>query len=306
MPERARRAVELRRPDRRRRSTSAPSARRCGVRSGAAVERVSRDGRAAPAGRQRHARARCARCPGRGRQRGSSARSTHLPDDARTATPTSARPIASRRSLPLSSAPRAALARARGRRRPRCAGRLRRLQPRAPARPRHGRRRLRAPATTGGDGRRRLDRRRRSGLRPGCAGTRRGGASRLRDGCRRRRGRRRRVGGTPAAGERERVDVAVLVARDANAEVDVRRRAPASPLGPTRADAAPSSTRRRACTERAEMGERHRVAVGGLDRHAQPVRRHRARERDRRPTRAHATLRRSPSATSMPRCCPPA
>jgi hypothetical protein len=112
---------------------------------------------------------------------------------------------------------------------------------------------------------------------------------RLRRGCRRGRARRRRGHarrcrrGRPARRqEPERIDVTLLVRRDADAEVDVGHGHLGVAARADRADGialvdggAPRDE------QRSEMRERDGIAVRGRDRDAQPRARNRARERDR-------------------------
>jgi hypothetical protein len=128
----------------------------------------------------------------------------------------------------------------------------------------------------------------RCGRGRGC-GRRRGrgsgdGRCRSRSGGRRsscgRRGRRRRRRG--AGEEPQRIEVALVVGGRAHAEVDVRHGELRRTARPDRADDRAfddgAAARDR---DRAEMREADREAVGGLDRHALPARRHGAGEADR-------------------------
>jgi hypothetical protein len=87
---------------------------------------------------------------------------------------------------------------------------------------------------------------------------------------RRLRGRRRPDGDRDARGQqRERIDVALRTRRDANPEVNVRNRELDLAARTDRADARALVHARTASDgDRAEVQERHRVAVLGLDRHA--------------------------------------
>jgi hypothetical protein len=101
----------------------------------------------------------------------------------------------------------------------------------------------------------------------------------LRRRLRRRRGRRQR-GGSPRREERERVDVVVAVA-DPDPEVDVRDVVFGDPGRPGLRDRVALLYMSAAShLERAQVRQRSPVAVGGEDRHGEPVRRHRAGERD--------------------------
>ena len=151
-----------------------------------------------------------------------------------------------------------------------------------------------------GRDRRLLDRRRRRCLgggrrRRGCrCDYRRGRGRRRSRGCaggRRQRGRRlgrrgRRGSGSPRRGshrqERERVEIAVVVGRGADAEVDVRDGLLGRPARADRADRL-ALTDRRALRDRhrTEMGEGHGERVAGEDRHGVAARRHAAGERHR-------------------------
>ena len=142
--------------------------------------------------------------------------------------------------------------------------------------------------------RRHVLRRRRRRRRSGRCGRRvsrglRGGAL-LRRTCRGRRWRGeclghrrgiRRVGSAARREERERVEIAVRIRRQADAEVEVRHRLLGLAGGADRADRLPLGHRSvLGHTDRAQVNERDGVPVVGLDRDAEPVRRHRARERD--------------------------
>jgi hypothetical protein len=138
------------------------------------------------------------------------------------------------------------------------------LRNRRPGRRRHGRRRCRR------------GRRGRRGLGNGCG--RRGGCG-LGFRCGRRRG-RRRGGGSPRREQRERIDIRVAVA-DADAEVDVRHVVLGDPRRPRLGDRLPLLDGRTALDEeRTDMSQRRLVAVGGDDRHGQPVGRNLTGERD--------------------------
>jgi hypothetical protein len=147
-------------------------------------------------------------------------------------------------------------------------------------------------------GSRRGSRRRRRGCRRRRRGGRRrrrcrgSGLSRSRHrGWRRRNGSGRRLGGRRrgsgrcrrlASGkQRQRIDVAMLVGRDADAEVhvwpvvlDLAARANGSDV------VALADTGSLLDTELADVRQRDRKPVGGRDRDRQPIRRHRSRERD--------------------------
>jgi hypothetical protein len=105
-----------------------------------------------------------------------------------------------------------------------------------------------------------------------------------RRGCRARRrlrrGRRRRRGGRSARRkQRERVDVAIRIARDADAEVDVRHivlRYAARSYRSDRGTLADSVTFLH--RDRAQVDKRYRMAAGRLHSHDLPVRTNRARE----------------------------
>lgn len=96
----------------------------------------------------------------------------------------------------------------------------------------------------------------------------------LRRGRRRWRRRRRRVALRTTGQKPERVDVALRIARHANAEVDVRARELGRAARTHRADhVALADGRATSHRDRAEVNERRRVAVAGLDREREPVRR---------------------------------
>jgi hypothetical protein len=130
-----------------------------------------------------------------------------------------------------------------------------------------------------------------NGLRRRC-GLRRSRRSRSVSG-RRRRGlgsrSRGRLGlrglGRPRRQEAERVEIAVRVRREANAEMDVRRRGSRLPARPNRPDDRafrdPSPA---GYADRPQLDERDRVPLRRLDRHALATRRHRSGKADR-PTR---------------------
>ena len=106
--------------------------------------------------------------------------------------------------------------------------------------------------------------RRRSGLRVRCG---RGTTAR----------RRRRV---PRRQERERVHVSLRIGGDADPKMDVWLVELGCPARADRADSGPfTDVRAFRDRHRAEMHERDGVAVGGLDRHGLPARRHRAGKR---------------------------
>jgi hypothetical protein len=110
---------------------------------------------------------------------------------------------------------------------------------------------------------------------------RRGGFRRHRHGRRRRRGNRRRIGsrGRIRRQEPEWVEVAELVGCQTDPEVDVRNGLLGRSARPHRGDGVTlGDGRALRDDERAEMRERHRVAVGGLDREALATRRHEAGE----------------------------
>ena len=183
-----------------------------------------------------------------------------------------------------------------------CSGRRTSLLPRARSgRARGGGRRSRRGARCSRSGRRAgRGRRRRCGSRrgrvrrrgrrrsgTGCWSRRscgrrhgRGGRSGGRRGRRSRRGRRRGRPGSRGQ-EAERVEVAILVRRHAHAEMDVRHVHLRVAGRPDRAD--PVALRHGGAPgdrQRAEVGERHRVAVPSDDRHAEAARRDAAGERD--------------------------
>ena len=142
-----------------------------------------------------------------------------------------------------------------------------------------------------------LDRRRRCRLRRGF-----GARSRLgRRGGRRRRHRRR-----AGRQERQRIDVAVRIARDAHAEVDIRNPVLRRPTRPNRADnGALADDVALADRRRTEVDERHRVTAGRLDRHDLAVRADGPCKRDDAGSRRKHILVALP-ARSTPLCCPPA
>jgi hypothetical protein len=101
-----------------------------------------------------------------------------------------------------------------------------------------------------------------------------GRRSRARRWWRRRRGCSRRQ-------QRERIHIALRIARGTYAQVDVRKLVLGCPTRPDRPDRRPFANRVTLRNgERAEMDECHRVAVVGLDRDDLSARGHRPRERD--------------------------
>jgi hypothetical protein len=97
-----------------------------------------------------------------------------------------------------------------------------------------------------------------------------------------RRGRRRGRRLPPPRQEAQRVEVPVVVADDAHAEVDVRRRRDCVLARADLADRVALRDRVAAAhRERAELQQGDRMAVRGRDRHAAAARRQRAGERDR-------------------------
>lgn len=104
---------------------------------------------------------------------------------------------------------------------------------------------------------------------------------RLRRGRRRSRSRRNHLGGRRGTRrkEPERIEVPLLLARDANAEMHIGRRELRRPARPDRSDRISLTDGRvPAHVDRAEVGERHREPVLGLNRHRLATRRYRSRE----------------------------
>ena len=132
---------------------------------------------------------------------------------------------------------------------------------------------------------------------------RRGSRRRRRTGCGRRIG---RWSSGPRGQQRQRVEVALLLRRQAHAEVDIRLRQLGIAARPDRRrPRAPSRRRALGDGDRAEMGERDRVSVRRLDRDALARRRTEPANVDR-PAAGASTVEPAAPPTSMPRCCPAA
>ena len=121
----------------------------------------------------------------------------------------------------------------------------------------------------------------RHGRRGGPCRSGRSGRGR-RHRCRQRSGRRSRGRSSRGRKEQQRVDVAVRVLGAPDAQVKVWDVVLDLAAGPDRADSHPFDDRVAALNaHRTEMRQRHRVAVGGLDRHGSATHRHGAGKRDR-------------------------
>jgi hypothetical protein len=130
--------------------------------------------------------------------------------------------------------------------------------------------------------------RRRCGLRRSRRGRSVGGRRRRGLGSRSRGRLGLRGLGRPRRQEAERVEIAVRVRREANAEMDVRRRGFWLSARPNRPDdRAFRNPRAARYSDRPQLDERDRVPLRRLDRHAFATRRHRSGKADR-PTRGGA------------------